>query len=193
MMANETVPVEMPFGNYTLEGISEIPLPDPLPFLPLAPGWKYVFITVFIWLAYLTIKRVIYWQNNRYRKQAKMQLDHIASQGPSQHGLSMIAQLLKGTSLYVFSREVVVAETGNAWFDLLNSHSKQNIFGENTRYLLGAALYQRNEIVCDEKQWQGLVAQVVKWIDVHPYTGVRPLVKTMRLSQWLQMRGQKDD
>ena len=191
-MTNETVPIEMPFGNYALEGISEISLPDPLPILPLAPAWKYVFIVLAIWLLYLAVKKTVYWLNNRYRKQALEELSAIVKEAPSMRSVSAVGQLLKGTSLYVFNREQIASLTGKAWLEQLNEQAKNNIFDESSQTLLGNSLYMRGQQAISSSQWQALVEQSITWIKTHPYTGIKPLIKPLKLPKLHLARGQQD-
>ncbi|QOL25093.1 DUF4381 domain-containing protein [Thalassotalea sp. LPB0316] len=191
-MSQETVPIEMPFGNYALQGMSEIALPDPLPILPLAPAWKYVFILLTAYLVYRIVKQTIYAVNNRYRKQAKQQLMLLAANTPSHAGLSDMAQLLKGTSLYVFERDQIASLTGRQWFDLLNQQANQEVFDDETVNLLSANLYKKPSEEVDAAKWQQIVSQITTWLTVHPYTGVRPLVKPITLPSLKLLRGQKD-
>ena len=192
MMTKETVPIEMPFGNYALEGISEISLPDPLPILPLAPAWKYVFIVLALWLFYVAVKKTVYWLNNRYRKQALLKLEAITQQEPSIQSVSAVGQLLKGTSLYVFTREQIASLTGKAWLEQLNTQAQTPVFDENSQTLLGASLYMRDQQAISTSQWQALIEQTTIWIKTHPYTGVKPIVKPIKLANPFLARGQQD-
>lgn len=189
-MSKTSLPLEQPFGNYAVQGLAEFPLPDPLPFLPFAPAWKYVFLLLALYSLYRLVTFTVYKMNNRYRKQALIQVGMLANQAPSQEGLSELAQLIKGTALYVFKRDEIASLTGKAWFDLLNKQAQLDIFDEHTSALLGANLYQVSQNQVTTNQWQMLIGQTQQWLEVHSYTGVQPLVKPLKKLLQQLIRGQ---
>ena len=57
-------------GPTSLDRLHDVIAPPPVPWWPPAPGWYYLFAFVLVLLVVLTIRGIIRWQHNRYRREA---------------------------------------------------------------------------------------------------------------------------
>ena len=70
-------PFDPQFGNYLLHGITEIQLPQAVPWWPQTLAWKLLFLLLLLWLCYQVVNAYRRWHANRYRRIALKQLQQI--------------------------------------------------------------------------------------------------------------------
>ena len=181
-MLDASSTINQSFGNLALTNFNEAPMPETLPILPFAPGWSYLAIIFITWLIIFIIQKLIYQINNHYRKSALLALAELTNSSLTEQArLYQLAELIKGTALYIFPREIIARQTGKDWFNFLNTHNKKQVFDSNAHQLLGDNLYQVPKEACTEKQWHSLIEQTKLWIQQHPYEGVNPVIKPFSL------------
>tara|TARA_R110002012_G_scaffold313266_1_gene524734 strand:+ start:5066 stop:5671 length:606 start_codon:yes stop_codon:yes gene_type:complete len=195
---SKQLPIDDSFGNLALKNFSESNLPETLPLLPLAPAWHYIGIALLGLILFYLVKKVIFYINNRYRRQALKQLNTIVkSSFDQQKKLRLLAELIKTTGFYIFPRETITTMSGQAWLELLNQQCGQQVFSEHSYQLLGTNLYQpanNNQCSQSQKQWQNLVNETTKWLIYHPYQGIQPIIKPFSWSMITTFnRGNKQD
>jgi hypothetical protein len=119
------------------------PPPGSIGVWPPAPGWWILaalcLVAVVLALRWLWTR----WQANKYRREARAQLDAILlsweSHGDTAQYLREYQLLLKRTALTRYSRETVASLTGEAWVDFLDRSSSSHEFtmGEGQKLIDG--------------------------------------------------------
>jgi len=126
-----------------LAQLRDIHLPGPIEVWPSAPGWWILatlcLVAVVLALHWLWTR----WQANKYRREARTQLDAILhsweSHGDTAQYLREYQLLLKRTALTRYGRETVASLTGEAWVDFLDKSSSGSEFtmGEGQKLIDG--------------------------------------------------------
>ena len=126
-----------------LAQLRDIHLPGPIEVWPPAYGWWI--LAVFCLMAVLLALYWLWtrWQGNKYRREARAQLDAILhswkSDGDTARYLREIQLLLKRTALTRYNRETVASLTGEAWVDFLDKSATGHEFtmGEGQKLIDG--------------------------------------------------------
>ena len=110
------------FGNYALKGIEEIAFPPPIPWWPVAPGWRWLGLMLLVGLGWLAYRRFRRWQRDAYRRDALRRLAEIERSSASwQEVVSALPLLLKAVALDAYPRGEVIGlvedEAGNLGSD----------------------------------------------------------------------------
>jgi hypothetical protein len=110
-------------------GSNELPLrplhlPDPIGWLPLAPGWWFVIalLTMFIcWFLFRAWRRYQFFAPQRHamRTLAKIESDYLTNQDPLMLGREL-SELLRRAMLAYAPRHELAGLTGDAWLDWLD-------------------------------------------------------------------------
>ncbi|MDJ0787593.1 MAG: DUF4381 domain-containing protein [Myxococcota bacterium] len=103
------------FGSDRMWGLKELAPPDPVSWLPQAPGWWVVLALVLVGLVWLGL-----WQRRRlareqYRREALARLAALESEGVAE-----LPRVLRATALTAYPREEVASLRGLAWVSWLN-------------------------------------------------------------------------
>ena len=150
------------FGNYLIRGIQEISMPDPVLWLPTAPGWRVVAVLLLLFGCYKLVRSIQRWRRNRYRREALRHLN-TALATSQEEALQQLPLLLKACALHAYAREEVAALSGQAWCAFLDSRYTGPSFTENG--LLPQVAY------APPTAWQGkgevLLTMARLWIKTH--------------------------
>lgn len=111
-MANE-------FGSDRMWGLKELPLPEPVSWLPAAPGWWVVGALLGVVLAGLVWARVRAYRRQRYRRVALARIDSMREDAAVVGELPLV---LRATALAAYPRDEVASLRGAAWVTWLNEH-----------------------------------------------------------------------
>jgi len=107
------------FGSDRMWGLKELPLPEPVSWLPATPGWLVVGAILLATLAAFAWLRWRAWQRQRYRREA---LARIAAIGAGAEALAELPLVLRATALAAFPRDEVASLRGAIWVEWLNEN-----------------------------------------------------------------------
>ena len=99
-------------------GLKELPLPEPVSWVPATWGWIVVagaLIAFAIWIGRRGLRA---WQAQAYRRNAMADLGSMAR---DPHQINALPALLRRTALVAFPREEVATLRGNDWIAWLNA------------------------------------------------------------------------
>ncbi len=157
----------------SLNNLHDIIIPDLVPLWPPAPGWyvlgAIVSVTV-IWAAWRWFQK---WQENRYRREALVELDRLEKQASDDQqretALASLPELAKRTALAGFSRWDVASLTGKAWLEFLDRTGSTDAFTKGSGKLLLTFSYQPSIIIeqIPGQQINELMTLVREWIKKH--------------------------
>lgn len=124
-----------------LQDLHDIAAPGPVPWLPPAPGWYALALTVSVLLIWGAAALARRWRRNAYRRVALAELAQLesglAGGQPARLLLPRLAELLKRTALAAYGREVAAPLSGQPWLDFLDARLGRPVFaGDNGRLLL---------------------------------------------------------
>lgn len=105
------------FDNDRMWGLKEIPLPEPISFLPATAGWLLVTGLALLIMAGLVHRGWRSWQRQAYRREALARLDAI---GREPRALADLPGVIRATALAAFPRSEVAGLRGVAWLAWLN-------------------------------------------------------------------------
>ena len=128
-------------NSISLQNLHDIVVPAPVSWLPPAPGWYALGLTLLLlvlWGAFVWYRR---WKRNAYRREALAELERIenafAGDGAAHLLLPRLPELLKRTAIAAYGRGKVASLCGEPWLDFLDYSSGKPLFsGENGRLLL---------------------------------------------------------
>ena len=112
-------------GN--LQNLNDIIVPGPVAWWPPAPGWYVLGAIAMVALLLVAVRQWRRWQQNRYRRQAMLELSSIREQA-SAESLQQLPVLLKRAALSAWQREEVAALTGPAWHRFLDQSAAMDRF-----------------------------------------------------------------
>ncbi len=151
------------WGNYALEGLSEIELPAAIDLIPQTVGWWGLLLAVLYWLGkqlYTFLKR--YWRN-RYRRIALQQLNDLKLAGNTAQ-LHQLPAIIKATALKSFPRSEIANLYGDDWEAFLdNSYNGPSFAKEFPGCLYTLSYQSTNNTDLTEQFWQ----QCQLWISTH--------------------------
>ncbi len=98
----------------SLERLHDVVAAPPLPWWPPTPGWAIVFAALALVVFAALLRCFMWWQANRYRREALALLDHPATP-PAEW-----SAILKRAALAAWPREEVADLTGDAWLAFLD-------------------------------------------------------------------------
>lgn len=108
----------------SINRLHDIILPPPAPWWPPAPGWLLLLGFLILIALALSLRGVLHWQRNRYRREALAELSRLenAAGDASRRAaaLTELSALLKRTALTAFARPRVASLTGPEWFVFLD-------------------------------------------------------------------------
>ena len=144
----------MTTNNQSLD-LEPLILPTAPDWFPLAWGWWAVLAAtvLFVFSIYLYTK----WRKKRLRAQkAALKL---LTQSVTPHTPSSALEILRQAALSYFPREEIAPLTGIAWYEFLDSHTKETRFVDK-QHQWQEALYQKSS----QENHQSLVDNCVFWI-----------------------------
>lgn len=151
------------FGNYVLgDDFHEVVSPDTVNWWPQTPGWYVVGAIFLILLGRYSWRRIRYWYRNRYRKEARLQLQSLPQAG---NGARVINQVLKRAALAAFSRTDVASLSGREWTNFLNSRCDEPVFDTAQCQYLAEGIYAADAL--NENDRNALIEASVYWLGAH--------------------------
>ena len=165
------------FGNPKVQGIKEIVLPETVSYVPQTVGWWILLVVIGLLLAWWIYKRYIKWRNNRYRRQALLELALIAQQLGQEperaSALAAISALIKRTAIEAFGRSNVADLSGRLWLEFLDGTGSTNSFSQGPGRLLPDFAYAKQETLNEMSKVMidQILVLVKDWINQHKGTG----------------------
>jgi len=165
------------FGNPKVQGIKEIVLPETVSYVPQTVGWWILLVVIGLLLAWWVYKRYIKWRNNRYRRQALLELALIAQQLGQEperaSALAAISALIKRTAIEAFGRSNVADLSGRLWLEFLDRTGSTNSFSQGPGRLLPDFAYAKQETLNEMSKVMidQILVLVKDWINQHKGTG----------------------
>lgn len=149
-----------------LANLKEIPLPEPVAYLPQTAAWYVLLalaaIALILWILHLYRNSL----RNRYRREALKTLDEIER---SARPISELPVLVKRVGLAIAPRESVAGLSGDAWLRFLDSTWKVTSFTEGPGGLLPELSYRNPQSLprIPEEKLRDLFALLRQWIRRH--------------------------
>jgi hypothetical protein len=153
----------------SLERLHDIVAPPLAPWWPPAPGWLWLLGMLVVLAVVLLVRGAVYWQRNRYRREALAELAQItAATNPTTDvdKLWHMAHLLKRTALTAYTRQQVASVTGPVWFAFLDRTGGTH-FSDGLGAALEQAIYQGDSTGWDTARVSELGDEVRCWIRHH--------------------------
>src|SRR5688572_7397484 len=144
-----------------MDQLKEIPLPQPISWMPQTPAWYVLAGLVVLLLAWLIVRAVRAYRRNRYPRAALMELEQIRSAAASDP-----AALVKRVAFQVAAREKVASLSGDAWLTFLDKSYRGTGFTTGPGRLLPALSYRGPSSIAPE-QGASLMDLVATWIRRH--------------------------
>jgi hypothetical protein len=134
------------FGNYMLNGLREISLPEPIAYQPQTVGWKVLGIILLVTLVLMAFRGYQHWRANAYRRAALKRHQALAAMAQTSDtqvaALRALPALLKQTALAVYPREEIAELSGDRWLTFLDSTYNAEGFTQGKGQLLADLPYQ---------------------------------------------------
>jgi len=127
------------FGAERMWGLKELAYPDPVPFLPLTPGWWVLAAVLFLFACYLFWWAKQHRQRNAYRRSGIAHLRHLSA---SKDNLDQLPFILRKAALVAYPRADVASLSGEAWRQWLNQSAGREVFSEAQASMLDVLAYQ---------------------------------------------------
>jgi hypothetical protein len=151
------------FGNYALGDFVEVTPPPAISALPQTVGWVCLAAGLFLVLAFYAWKKLRHWYHNRYRREALLALQRLASNNHAD--AIQLNNLLKRVALAAYPREQVASLAGAQWGIFINRQCPEQIFNAEQLDILINRSYQPASI--DPVKLAHLGAAVEQWITAH--------------------------
>jgi len=157
----------------SLQNLHDIIVPEPVAWLPPAPGWYVLGIGLLLTFGWFSIQRYLMWQRNRYRREALAELKEIGKklEDPSSYRqlLPQIPQLVKRTAIAGYTRDAVASLSGDEWLAFLDKTGSTHSFSGKSRCILIDCSYQTatHRAQFSNEQIAELQKAVFYWIKNH--------------------------
>jgi len=161
------------FGNYMLNGLREIALPEPPSYRPQTIGWAILAVTCLLALTLWSLQQYRSWQRNRYRRVALRQLAELEQRArqPATRAAALqeLSKLLKRTALATYPRDRVARLHGESWLAFLDRTYDGNDFANGRGQHLVQFSYQPPDTIArlSLETIDGAIASVRDWIVRH--------------------------
>ena len=157
----------------SLQNLHDIVVPDPIPWLPPAPGWHALGLVGLLLLIWFCANRYMAWQRNRYRREALAALNRfekeLAVTTQYRKILPLLPQLVKRTALAAYGRARVASLAGSGWLAFLDKTGSTDVFGKGAGSLLLQCSYEPATSI--EVVSKGHISELCKvirqWINKH--------------------------
>ena len=159
--------------SISLQNLHDIVVPAPVSWLPPAPGWYALGLTILLlllWGAMLWYRR---WKRNAYRREALAELDRFeaafAGNGTVSELLPRLPELLKRTAIAAYGRGEVASLSGKSWLDFLDHSMGKPLFSGERGGLLLTCSYGSPGLLdgISREQVQNLCRDVHTWLAGH--------------------------
>lgn len=148
------------FGSDRMWGLKELPLPQPVSWMPQTVGWLVLAIIVLAVAAYFGWRRWQAYQADQYRRDALIRLKQMnAAQ------LHDLPELLRLAALSAGPRNQVASLRGSDWINWLNAHVDQPLFDEADSITLDTLAYTETTIA--PEQARHLLDASENWLRGH--------------------------
>ncbi len=157
----------------SLQNLHDIISPEPIAWLPPAPGWYVLGFSFLLLLSWFSVHRYQAWKRNQYRREALMELAELKNQMSDraryQQLLPQIPQLVKRTAIIAYGRSRVASLNGVDWLTFLNKTGSTDVFTQGKGKLLSDCSYQSTAKLAafSTEQIKGLQRAVYLWINKH--------------------------
>lgn len=153
------------FGSDRMWGLKELPLPEPVGWMPQTTGWYVVGLILLFALAAIGWRIWKKYKSNAYRREGLQRLEDMSVQANTMHELPF---LLRRSALYLGNRGDIAGLRGDAWINWLNERAGKNLFqSEDARLLEDLAFGKPDSI----KEENGDVRQLIEtskiWMRIH--------------------------
>ncbi len=157
----------------SLENLRDIVPPHPIPWLPPAPGWYALGISILLLFGWFSVQKYLAWKRDKYRREAMIELDklgeELADSASYQQILVQLPQLVKRTAMAAYGRNRVASLNGIDWLTFLNKTGSTDVFTEGDGKLLSDCSYQSTAKLAafTREQVSRLYRAVYQWINKH--------------------------
>ena len=160
----------------SLSDLQDIIIPESVSIFPLAPAWYAAAGILAFLLIRFGIRRYKSFRENRYRRDAGKELDHLEkiildSNDPKDkvRGAMALPGLLKQTAISAYKRKTVAGLSQEAWSAFLDKKGSMKAFSGETGRLLSICAYGTPEQISalSESSRKELIAIIRKWIQKH--------------------------
>lgn len=156
------------WGNYAIQGIVEIQLPEAVSLWPQTPGWWVLLVVLLSWLLSRLLQSLQRYWRNRYRRMAIAQLLLIQQQVSAGNNavLRQVPELIKATALQAYPRHQIANLYGHSWEAFLDSSYPGPSFKEHFPGQLYAMSYDSPDLLprpVNDQWW----SQLQLWILTH--------------------------
>lgn len=156
----------------SLDRLHDVIEPAPAPWWPPAPGWYWVLGAVAVLAVVASIRGLLSWQRNRYRRDALRELQaaeaDLASGDRRTEAVVAMAVVLKRTALSVWPREDVASLTGDRWLAFLEDVAPGTGFNAADGAVLERVAYAEiGEGTITKEQARVLMRMTRRWVRCH--------------------------
>lgn len=157
----------------SLQNLHDIISPHVVAWLPPAPGWYALGLSIFLLCSWFSVHKYMLWKRNKYRREALIELAVIQKQladgAGYQQFLPQLAELVKRTAIAAYGRNLVASLTGNDWRGFLDTTGATHLFTTGDGRLLQDCSYQPAARLANfsDEQVAGLQKAVFYWIQKH--------------------------
>ncbi|MDR3398834.1 MAG: DUF4381 domain-containing protein [Pandoraea sp.] len=157
-------------ASVALTGLTELPLPAPVSYMPQTWGWGVVALLVLLCLAWGVWRAWQRYRREHYRRMALVELDALLpmSRDPAHRtaAVAMLAVLLKRTARAAYPGAGVAAMQGPSWIDFLNRH-RGRFDSRDGQYLAMASYAPRGVDDTPQDDIDALLQRARQWIREH--------------------------
>ena len=158
------------WGNYAIQGIVEIEMPDPVSLAPQTPGWWCLGVLVLVLIAVRVRRRYRRWLDDRYRREAIEVLESLRrrTSAGDLEALREIAALLRAVACSAGVDREFKTLRGEAWAEVLRGMAPGSEALPIARldHLAYAPLRQD-----DLREAESLIERVREWVLRHEAPG----------------------
>ena len=157
----------------SLQNLHDIVVPEPVAWLPPAPGWYAVGLSLLLVLGWFSSNKYLAWKRNQYRREALAEFSELqiqlAEKSRYQQLLPELPRLVKRTAMAAYGRDLVASLTGDNWLDFLNSTGSTMLFTEGKGRFLNECSYQSTAQLAQfsSEEVVGLQDAVFFWLRNH--------------------------
>ena len=141
--------------------------PQAVPFTFDTIGWKLLFSSLIVAASIVSIRFIIHYLKNTYRRTALQELARFIKEKKEIENSTVVNyanMLLKKMAISIYGRSTTAHLYDKEWLSFLDSKTKETNFTE-VQGVFSKASYLRDEITIDERN--RIVTLTQKWIQTH--------------------------